>query len=371
MGAGEDDEDVVKGPKSALLSSKLARARSFAPAPAPQLASTPFQRAQTTTTAMGSRTSSFLQRSVGSVRAAGGMSSGVPIASTSSAVAGPSTSTSRQGSAVPGEQEQEPVASNALADLSETGRVMFAGLKFRALGEARCANVRKAVESAGGRWMSSRDDEDADVVLVRLVSGSSLAWGETDEGERAKFRTECWLERCLFEERVFAPEEHVAFTPLRAVLPIRRAEAVVLSCSGLDEAEKCLVERLCRALGECFFACSRLKHVSERRYHRPCPSTGVLPPYDPPTLSVRRRRQGGQSARTGHPDRRYGLARLHRKHWQDPHRRGSVFTSRPRPRPPTAITASTQCRAGTGLRPVDGFTTSRDDPAQGRRKGQG
>ena len=54
--------------------------------------------------------------------------------------------------------------------------------------------------------MSSRDDEDADVVLVRLVSGSSLAWGETDEGERAKYRTECWLERCLFEERVFAPE---------------------------------------------------------------------------------------------------------------------------------------------------------------------
>ena len=149
------------------------------------------------------------------------------------------------------EQEQEPVASNASADLSEKGRVMFAGLKFRALGEARCANVRKAVESAGGRWMSSHDDEDADIVLVRLVSGSSLAWGETDEGERAKYRTECWLERCLFEERVFAPEEHVAFTPLRAVLPIKGVDGVLLSCSGLDEAEKCLVERLSRALGEC------------------------------------------------------------------------------------------------------------------------
>ncbi|KAI1784898.1 hypothetical protein LXA43DRAFT_1186179 [Ganoderma leucocontextum] len=242
VGAGAGDEEDRKGPKSALLSSSLARARSFAPMPDPQHASTPFQRAQTT----GSRTSSFLQRSVGSVRAAGGMPSNVPIASTS-AIAGPSTG--RGGNPVPDEQEREPIASSASEDLTENGRVMFSGLRFRALGEARCASVRKAIESAGGRWMGPHDDEDADIVVVRLVNGSSLFAAETDGGERAKYRTECWLERCLFEERVCLLEEHVAFTPLRAVLPIRGAEQIILSCSGLDEAEKCLVERLCRALG--------------------------------------------------------------------------------------------------------------------------
>ena len=141
-------------------------------------------------------------------------------------------------------------ASDASVDLSERGRVMFAGLRFRALGEARCAKVRKAVESAGGGWMGPHDDEDADIIIVRLVSGSGLFREETDEGERGKYRTECWLEKCLFEERMCAPEEHVTFTPLRAVLPVRGVERVVLSCSGLDEAERCLVERLCRALGE-------------------------------------------------------------------------------------------------------------------------
>ena len=43
---------------------------------------------------------------------------------------------------------------------------------------------------------------------------------ESDEGERAKFRTECWIERCIFEERICPPEEHVVFTPLKINTPV-------------------------------------------------------------------------------------------------------------------------------------------------------
>ncbi|TBU46920.1 PITH domain-containing protein [Dichomitus squalens] len=257
-----EDEDARPVPKSAL--SSFQRARSFIPPP--QHASTPvgarqqpFQRATTT----ASRTSSFLQRSVGSVHAAGGVSTEVPVASTS-AVAGPSTS--RDGSEVPALGD-DPMASAASEGLSEKGRTMFSGLKFRALGEARCAPVRRAIEAAGGRWLRADDDEDADIVLVRLISGSSLFRQEADEGERAKYRTECWLERCLFEERVCEAGEHVAFTPLRVQPPVRGAEGIVVSCSGLDQAERCVVQRLLRALGV-----TLAPAFSRRSTHLLCPS---------------------------------------------------------------------------------------------------
>lgn len=43
---------------------------------------------------------------------------------------------------------------------------------------------------------------------------------EYDEKERAKYRTECWVERCIFEERMCAPNEHVTFTPLKINTPV-------------------------------------------------------------------------------------------------------------------------------------------------------
>lgn len=51
-------------------------------------------------------------------------------------------------------------------------------------------------------------------------SGSKLYRDETDELEKSKYRTECWLERCMFEERICPPEEHVSFVPLGIEMPI-------------------------------------------------------------------------------------------------------------------------------------------------------
>ena len=45
---------------------------------------------------------------------------------------------------------------------------LFAGLKFVALGEARCPNVRAAIEGSGGLMVSEADD-DVDYIVVRLV----------------------------------------------------------------------------------------------------------------------------------------------------------------------------------------------------------
>lgn len=47
---------------------------------------------------------------------------------------------------------------------------IFVGLKFLALGEAKSASVRSAVELNGGSWCAGDEDEhDVDHVVVRLV----------------------------------------------------------------------------------------------------------------------------------------------------------------------------------------------------------
>jgi DNA replication regulator DPB11 len=57
-------------------------------------------------------------------------------------------------------------------------------------------------------------------MLSLYRSGSKLYREETDLGEQAKFRTECWLERCLFEERICSPGDHVSFVPIPIETPI-------------------------------------------------------------------------------------------------------------------------------------------------------
>ena len=51
---------------------------------------------------------------------------------------------------------------------SKTGSMIFAGRVLRALGEAKCPNVRRAIDELGGR-MSTDQDEDVDFIIVRLV----------------------------------------------------------------------------------------------------------------------------------------------------------------------------------------------------------
>jgi DNA replication regulator DPB11 len=53
-----------------------------------------------------------------------------------------------------------------------------------------------------------------------VFSGSMLFRNECDEWERRRYRTECWLERCIYEERICSPAEHVSFVPLKIGTPV-------------------------------------------------------------------------------------------------------------------------------------------------------
>ncbi|KAF9007398.1 hypothetical protein BDQ17DRAFT_1237797 [Cyathus striatus] len=132
----------------------------------------------------------------------------------------------------------------------EHPKKIFEGLRFRAFGEAKSASVRGAIEQCGGRWeMDDEDEEHVDFVIVRLVSGSKLYRAELDPSLKLKYRTECWLERCIFEDRVCPPEDHISFVPLGIEMPIRGAERIVMSISGFGESEAVGIKRLIRGLG--------------------------------------------------------------------------------------------------------------------------
>lgn len=116
----------------------------------------------------------------------------------------------------------------------------MAGLTLRAVGEVWQPGVRDAVEKMGGRLVPEDSDEVVNYIVVRLVryvvyitprlrfklilycqrSGSKLYRDELDELERPKYRTECWLERCLHEERLCAETEHAVFIPLKIETPV-------------------------------------------------------------------------------------------------------------------------------------------------------
>lgn len=182
----------------------------------------------------------------------------------------------------------EPVAPNtATRDEGNIVKKPLAGLTLRAVGEVWQPGVRDAVEKMGGRLVPEDSDEVVNYIVVRLVryaiytashsrfeltlcfqfSGSKLYKDELDELERPKYRTECWLERCLHEERLCAETEHAVFIPLKIETPVPGrcnflwsialrpnlrllgAELIKLNYTGLTEEELCWVKRLSRVLG--------------------------------------------------------------------------------------------------------------------------
>ncbi|KAF5326934.1 hypothetical protein D9619_004296 [Psilocybe cf. subviscida] len=152
---------------------------------------------------------------------------------------------------------------------------IFAGLRIRPMGEARGASVRAAIEARGGLVVGGDEADDGwdevDYVVVRLVSGSKLFLQEDSPALRLKYRTECWLEQCLYEDRVCAPAENVAFVPLGVETPVPGAEGVVFSFSGFEEAKGHALRRLGRALG-----ITLAPTFNRRATHLLCPSgTGL------------------------------------------------------------------------------------------------
>jgi DNA replication regulator DPB11 len=103
-------------------------------------------------------------------------------------------------------------------------------------------------------------------LLKCVYSGSALFQAEPDAARRAKYRTECWLERCVFAGEVCGADAHPAFVPL----PVSGGDAcggALLSVSGLEQAELCWTRRLARARGV-----PVAPAFSRRSTHLLCPS---------------------------------------------------------------------------------------------------
>ena len=66
------------------------------------------------------------------------------------------------------DRDDEARPSRSGSGPSNTGSMIFMGRIFRVLGEAKCPNVRRAIDELGGR-ISTDEDEDVDFVIVRLV----------------------------------------------------------------------------------------------------------------------------------------------------------------------------------------------------------
>ncbi|KAJ6473241.1 hypothetical protein C8R45DRAFT_409750 [Mycena sanguinolenta] len=156
------------------------------------------------------------------------------------AAAGPS-------SLVRAKRLQAPAPTAESAPPATAPSTVFSGLRFLLRGETHTSTVRRAIEDAGGAVVGRA--AEADYIVVRLVSGSALFAAEPCAAARTQYRTECWLERCLFVDRLCAPEEHPTFVPLGVDLPVAGAEKITLNFSGLDVSEACWVKRLLKALG--------------------------------------------------------------------------------------------------------------------------
>ncbi|EJD06504.1 uncharacterized protein FOMMEDRAFT_165286 [Fomitiporia mediterranea MF3/22] len=142
---------------------------------------------------------------------------------------------------------------------------LFANLVFRTLGQANGPKLTAALELRGGTVV---DDPEAqvDFIIVRLAGGNTFYLDEKDEMQRAKYRTECWVEQCMFEERICAAEEHPAFVPLRIPTPISGANKLYIHVSGLAASEKTPSVRLVKAIGA-----TVTDQLSKRNTHLICP----------------------------------------------------------------------------------------------------
>ncbi|KAH7108395.1 hypothetical protein BKA62DRAFT_824589 [Auriculariales sp. MPI-PUGE-AT-0066] len=158
---------------------------------------------------------------------------------------------SRVSSAVAGPSRLLPERTASIGTVtSATSNRIFAGTRVYAWGAARCNELRKPLTDKGAVWLAEDDDiASADFVLVRLAESAKLWQKNRSEQVRSRMRTECWVEKCLHDERVCAADEHDTFTPLQVNVPLAGAAGLNICWSGLNQAEIVWVRRLIKTLG--------------------------------------------------------------------------------------------------------------------------
>lgn len=207
----------------------------------------------------------------------------------------------------------QPIASGSKPPAEPTRKEgIFSGKKFRALGEANADNVKSVVEGEDGFWITD-DLEDVDFIIVRLVwsvfsplhplhsfrrgnSGSAIHRAEQNEMEKPKYRTECWLEKCIFEDRICDPDEHITFRPISVSTPVPGATGMVISFSGLGESEACWIRRFIRGIGGRSLLCL-LEDADARK--RCCSRTYLFEEDNTLVMSIKTGTQGREGLGVG------------------------------------------------------------------------
>ncbi|CCO29651.1 putative aminotransferase C660.12c [Rhizoctonia solani AG-1 IB] len=138
---------------------------------------------------------------------------------------------------------------------------VFSGKCIAPIGEACGQMLYDALRAHGATVIETSDPKgkrkaedsephlppEADFYIVRLASESAKQASKLDSYH--KFRTDCWVEHCIFEDRLCSPEENVTYAPLKIELPVLGAELIKLHWSGLDNEQETAVKRLIKALG--------------------------------------------------------------------------------------------------------------------------
>jgi len=142
---------------------------------------------------------------------------------------------------------------------------------------------------------------------------------EWPKEEHSKFRTECWLERCLFEKRVCSLEENVTYAPLLISSPpegtcitllglttytpslCSGASKFLVAFSGLDSFERTWVSRLLRSLGRFPYTSSKATAINPITRHQAIPQ--LFPPMYSSSLPFWRGHQMCEGEGMEHSDR--------------------------------------------------------------------
>jgi DNA replication regulator DPB11 len=87
------------------------------------------------------------------------------------------------------------------------------------------------------------------LTISHETTAPDLSW--IPEEDRPEVGTDCWIERCLHEQRAVPLDEHVCFRPLPRRVP--GAEQLKVHVSGYADVETAMfMKRLVRAIGNVF-----------------------------------------------------------------------------------------------------------------------
>ncbi|KAJ9115002.1 hypothetical protein QFC22_005330 [Naganishia vaughanmartiniae] len=156
-----------------------------------------------------------------------------------------------------GTQPASMAKRQAVADMvkdTSLNPTLFKDLVFSHDIEVGHGAMEAAIVGSGGKLISLddvRNGADVDYLISRVFGHSERVATVISRLKSKTTRvTESWIEMCLTENRMIPPEEHVAYKPLSAPMPVPGLQGKSIHLSGYQEtSELWILRRLVRAFG--------------------------------------------------------------------------------------------------------------------------